>query len=839
MDGENPAEIQQWLRDQVEDYGELFPRFKRYAELLHEVLQAAAKRYAPLAIVQTRPKAIASFSGKALLKRQKYSCPVHEFTDLCGGRIIARTRSEVIALCDFIERTFDIDWENSLDARKRLLPSEFGYRSIHYIVSPKLDGDELGLEVPDELHGFHCRCSDVLHPFKAEVQVRTTVEHAWADFAHDLSYKGAFELPTEWKREVAVIAAELENVDHAFDRVERGLRAYAANYGSYLSEAQIAERIAQLEMVLDLDPRNVSLGWQIGKLAITLGNWQKAVDVLDGFVDADDPAAAYQPALRDLGMAICKLHAADPGAGEYRRGQRYLELAAAPPNKDPDALSSLAGTWRGIDDEKASELYRQAFELDPTDFYPLGNYLEYEVGVRGNRRILDVVTPLADRALARCQAQVAVGVNLPWALYGMAKLQLLMGRPTDALASYAKAVQTSTAPFMIIGALTSLDMLAEAADRLPGHGWATRLLTAALAVKFPSEAASQRLAAYATATDLRGPAVLVVGATDPRLDEEMQRYRALLAEAFRDFTGTIVSGGTRQGISGLVGEVAAAHPQQITTIAYLPSDLPEDATEDDRYTHLHRTDGETFTPLEPLQGWIDLIASGVDAQDVKVLGVNGGGIAAIEYRIALALGATTAVLEDSGRAAAQLLGDEQWATSEHLVAMAADPQTVRAFVGSGSPRLEPEIRERMARAAHGAFVSQRAREETVDDPSLQEWDRLPDSLQDSNRQQADHIAAKLRQIGCTAVTAGDHSPVLFEFSSDEIETLAEMEHGRWCWERKSSGWVWGESKDAEKKISPYLVSWRRLPEEIKERDRQVVRAIPELLATEGLEIRRL
>lgn len=42
MDEESPAEIQQWLRDQVQDYGELYPRFKRYAELLQEVLQAAA-----------------------------------------------------------------------------------------------------------------------------------------------------------------------------------------------------------------------------------------------------------------------------------------------------------------------------------------------------------------------------------------------------------------------------------------------------------------------------------------------------------------------------------------------------------------------------------------------------------------------------------------------------------------------------------------------------------------------------------------------------------------------------------------------------------------------------
>jgi hypothetical protein len=42
----------------------------------------------------------------------------------------------------------------------------------------------------------------------------------------------------------------------------------------------------------------------------------------------------------------------------------------------------------------------------------------------------------------------------------------------------------------------------------------------------------------------------------------------------------------------------------------------------------------------------------------------------------------------------------------------------------------------------------------------------------------------------------------------------------------------------EKRISPYLVSWNRLPESVKDRDRQAVRNIPKLLASLGLEIRR-
>ena len=79
----------------------------------------------------------------------------------------------------------------------------------------------------------------------------------------------------------------------------------------------------------------------------------------------------------------------------------------------------------------------------------------------------------------------------------------------------------------------------------------------------------------------------------------------------------------------------------------------------------------------------------------------------------------------------------------------------------------------------------------------------------------------------------------FEFTKDEIETLAEMEHGRWCAERYSDGWKWGDQKDVDKKISPYLVSWDVLSDDIREYDRQAVRKIPELLASENLRIQRL
>jgi hypothetical protein len=82
-------------------------------------------------------------------------------------------------------------------------------------------------------------------------------------------------------------------------------------------------------------------------------------------------------------------------------------------------------------------------------------------------------------------------------------------------------------------------------------------------------------------------------------------------------------------------------------------------------------------------------------------------------------------------------------------------------------------------------------------------------------------------------------PIKFEFSSEEIELLAEMEHERWVTERRLSGWSYGEIKDVDNKISPYLVPWKDLTEDVKEWDRQTIYGIPEIMKMAKFEIYRL
>jgi len=149
--------------------------------------------------------------------------------------------------------------------------------------------------------------------------------------------------------------------------------------------------------------------------------------------------------------------------------------------------------------------------------------------------------------------------------------------------------------------------------------------------------------------------------------------------------------------------------------------------------------------------------------------------------------------------------------------------------------------ERLARAVHEEYVQSRLAEggHASDDPSLGSWDRLPETLKASNRSQAEHIETKLHAIGCALVPIHGVEAAQFDFTDDEIEILARMEHDRWVEERLRSGWQYGSARDVRTRRSPYLVPWEELSEKIRDLDRETVHRLPRHTARTGQQIVRL
>ncbi len=167
----------------------------------------------------------------------------------------------------------------------------------------------------------------------------------------------------------------------------------------------------------------------------------------------------------------------------------------------------------------------------------------------------------------------------------------------------------------------------------------------------------------------------------------------------------------------------------------------------------------------------------------------------------------------------------------------------KAVLPASSPALHarPELEdlERLARSIHELY-NEKQMERYPDRPlKYPDFDALPDTLKYSNLRQAMRIPDKLWQMGYEMRPAGSAGETVSEIPEEYVEALAEEEHGAWMAERISTGWTTGADVNADRKTTPYLVPYGKLPEEIKELDRDPVRNIPRLLARIGMAAYRL
>jgi len=822
------SDTRAWACRQVQKYSRYHDDYVVLADSVRQVLEHVAATLAPHAIVQARAKTISSFAGKILRKRATCPNPVEDLTDLCGGRLIVQTREQVDRICEFLEQNFAVDWEHSEDAGSRLEHAEFGYLSRHYTISfqgHRFPNERVPIEVP-------ARVAEMPNS-RAEIQVRTLLQHAWAELSHELMYKSGLEVPRVWQRELARLAAMLEASDESIARLEDGLEAYASSYGAYMDDEQLEAEADLLLFVYEQDPESVGLALQIASVAKARGDWTTVCDILGPHKESGDAQV-----LLDLGVAVCRSNANRPRSEEYLRGKELIEAAAEADERiRAVAQAELADAWKPIDDQKAADSYRLAFDLCPGDPHVLEQHLSYEI--RGGKwaSVASAAGPAIQESLRVCRARIEVGVDLPQAHLSTGFFLLLSGSPYEALGEYAKGVHLSTSAFLLEQALSTVERIVGIAEEAPGVEWVRRVLLLGLAVRFPSPQRVEGVNALSTqgVQQLRLPVVILAGSCAAEEHEELEPLSEVVMRGFEGFEGTIIGGGTSNGVSGLVGALGTIL-KDAKTVGYLPQCMPVGAVADGRYEELRTVSGGGFDPLGPLQAWIDLVASGIDVRAVRVLGIGGGRVSAASYRLALGLGATVATLVDSGREAARIQEDSGWTATRRLLRLPVDTQSIRAFVGVLPRPVDAGLREVIAKAVHAEYLRKRLQEAQPTEPSLVPWAKLSDSLKDSNRLQADDMLAKLNRLGLKAVSVRDE-PVVYRLSETQVDELAEAEHGRWVVERLLDGWRYGEVKDVASKVSPYLVGWSCLSEEVRQWDRDSVVAIPKILAAHGLEIR--
>ena len=279
-----------------------------YLQLVTAFLDDAGINYLS---ITARTKSVESFAAKAertVDGRRIFSDPLVEITDQVGLRIITYLREDVDAVVTLLAdemRLLD-DRDMGLETARE---GRWGYASRHLLVG--VGGEQQ----------------------PASIQVRTVLQHAWAEFEHEIRYKGSIpaEHAPDLDRRFTLAAGLLELADREFTAIRERLRVAGSNdetaHGEP-TEDQTDPRIATPVLATYLGNRYADAGWSrtdhyawISGLLLELGitSLHELSTVLDS-VDADAITKRmgyrYPPgAVRRLDDALLDVF-----------GERYLRL---------------------------------------------------------------------------------------------------------------------------------------------------------------------------------------------------------------------------------------------------------------------------------------------------------------------------------------------------------------------------------------------------------------------------------------------------------------------------------------------------------------------------------
>jgi putative GTP pyrophosphokinase len=187
----------------------------------------------PVHAIYSRTKDLKSLLKK--VDKNKYSDPRTQLTDVSGFRIITYVESDLEKVSKIIGDCFYIDKENSIDKGEVLGIDKVGYKSIHFIA--KLSDDRVKMP---EFKKFK--------DLKFEIQIRTILQHAWAEIEHDRNYKFTGVLPHLLQRRFKVLAGVLELADREFNNIAKAIDEHSKN---------VAESTTKGELAIPLDSTSI------------------------------------------------------------------------------------------------------------------------------------------------------------------------------------------------------------------------------------------------------------------------------------------------------------------------------------------------------------------------------------------------------------------------------------------------------------------------------------------------------------------------------------------------------------------------------------------------------
>ena len=172
---------------------------------------------------------------------------MREITDQIGIRVITYVHSDVQAVADLLEDQVVVYDDRDM-GQETAGEGRFGYASRHLLVGldPVRDGQD----------GYA-----LLRGRQAQIQIRTVLQHAWAEFEHDIRYKGTIpdEHVPDFDRRFTLAAGLLELADREFSTIRDRLRDGMAESAADAEDDD--PRISPRELAAFLAGQYADAGW--------------------------------------------------------------------------------------------------------------------------------------------------------------------------------------------------------------------------------------------------------------------------------------------------------------------------------------------------------------------------------------------------------------------------------------------------------------------------------------------------------------------------------------------------------------------------------------------------
>ncbi len=210
---DQPFSFAEHRRLAVENYLRIRSQYEDFATAVAAILSKVLEgKKIAVTSIQVRAKTPESFGAKVETRagddpgKPKYKEPLNDIRDLAGVRIITLLPSTTSAIAEYIEKEFEVFGQIDHSA-KREAEEDFGYESVHF---------EVGLTEQRAALPEYILYKDLI----AEIQVRTTLQHAWAEIEHEIQYKPSVAASSETRRRFKALAGMLAIADREFQAIQ-------------------------------------------------------------------------------------------------------------------------------------------------------------------------------------------------------------------------------------------------------------------------------------------------------------------------------------------------------------------------------------------------------------------------------------------------------------------------------------------------------------------------------------------------------------------------------------------------------------------------------------------